>query len=139
MGTLSFTQITDSKPNETKPASESAPTEQAPQKARSSKTARKSVDDMAASLPSASKTRAEYLRGAPRVQFGFSGFPGPLKDEFDALAEERGMSKKALLFDALRLAGLDIPKGFVTDQRRRTASEWAEFREWQELREKGEI
>ena len=73
---------------------------------------------LAASLPSASRSRRTALRRAPRVQFAFSQVPRPIKDRFAAVARERGITMKELLYDCLRAGGIDIPEAAEIDRRR---------------------
>ena len=80
---------------------------------------------LAAPLPSASRARraalSAELRRAPRVQFAFSQVPKPIKDRFAAVARERGITMKELLYDCLRAGGIDIPEAAEIDRRRAAA------------------
>ena len=80
------------------------------------------IDSLAAGLPSASRARraalSAELRRAPRVQFSFSQVPKPIKDKFAAVAQERGITMKELLYDCLRAGGIDIPETAEIDRRR---------------------
>ena len=80
------------------------------------------IDHLAKALPSSSRARrtalAAELRAAPRVQFAFSQVPKPIKDTFVAVARERGITMKELLYDCLRAGGIEIPAATAIDRRR---------------------
>ena len=77
------------------------------------------VKELAAPLPSVSKAKSAALKDAPRVQFSFTNVPKPIKDAFDQEAERRGLSKKELLYECLRIGGIEIPGTDEIDGRRR--------------------
>ena len=82
---------------------------------------------LAATLPSAGKSRraalTAELRRAPRVQFAFSQVPKPIKDRFEAVARERGITMKELFYDCLRAGGIEIPEAAEIDGRRIAGSD----------------
>lgn len=75
--------------------------------------------ELAAPLPSVSKAKSQSLKSAPRVQLSFTNVPKPIKDEFVAQAERRGLSMKEYLYECLRAGGVSIPDTSDIDARTR--------------------
>lgn len=75
---------------------------------------------MAAGLPSMSKSKAHFFKSAPRVTWTFTAIPKPIKEMAVAEAERRGMTLKAFFLHCLREGGgLDIPPYEDLDARHR--------------------
>lgn len=70
-------------------------------------------------LPSVSRAKTDVLKYADRVQFSFTNVPKPIKEQFAALAREKGITQKELLYHCLRAGGLSIPRPSEIDGRRR--------------------
>ncbi len=77
------------------------------------------LKEMAAPLPSVSRSKASALKDAPRVQFSFTNVPKPIKEAFAAEALKRRLTQKELLYECLRAGGINIPEASEIDGRRR--------------------
>lgn len=77
------------------------------------------VKDLAAALPSISRSKSLAMKNAPRVQFSFTNVPKPISEAFASEATRRGITKKELLYECLRAGGIEIPSAEEVDGRRR--------------------
>ena len=74
------------------------------------------VAEHASTLPSPSEI-SHRARIRKKRQLAFGNLPAFVVDGYDKLAEERGLSKRALLYALLRENGVDIPPDHVMDGR----------------------